>query len=69
MSLSGPGAPSGITRPDKVIVGLAHRGDVLVIALIIEKPEFLTPITVALTREQARLMMEQLAVALREMPT
>lgn len=67
MSLSGPGAPPGTTKPDKVKVGLGHRGDEPVVILVIEKAGFLTPIAVALPWDEARQVNMQLAVAVSEL--
>lgn len=67
MSISGPGgAPPANVKPVKVQAGLAHRGDELVIVLIVESPEYLTPVTVPISAEQAWLLRGQLAAAMGE---
>jgi hypothetical protein len=69
VSLSGPGAPlDAEPRPSKVSFGLAHLGDEPVIALTMHPVDFLTPVSVAIGREQAYRLLHELEVALAELP-
>lgn len=67
--LTGPVGPSSREgRPTRVTVGLAHRGNELVIIVTVESAELLTPITVAISDDNAHKLRAQLAAALVEKP-
>jgi hypothetical protein len=68
---TGPGGPPrpASARQAKVTAGLAHRGDLEpVIVLIIQSPEHSSPVTVEISEQQARLLRTQLAVVIVEKP-
>lgn len=67
--LSGPGGdPAAEPRASKVLFGLAHLGDDPVIALTVHPPDFLTPISVAVGKEQAYRLLRELEEAVAELP-